>query len=108
MNVTTIHCGPFANESERKAYHYVQDRLRSVSGDAQWILLTNLTFSVTHQLQADEIDLILIGPPGVHVVEIKHWTSRWVQQNLNKVELEADRVTNKARKIATTLRRIIP
>jgi len=39
------------------------------------------------------------------VVEIKHWTASWVQQNKPLVEKEADRVTFKARKLANTLRR---
>jgi len=108
MNVVSFHCGPFANESERKAFEYLDSRLRSAPGNDEWILLTNLTFSVTHQLQADEIDLIVIGPPGVCVIEIKHWASSWLDGHKNQVETEADRLTNKARKIGTTLRRNIP
>ena len=73
-----------------------------------WVLLTNLAFSVNHQLQADEIDLVAIGPPGVRVIEVKHWSSEWIKNNLQNVDDEADRVTHKARKIATTLRAIVP
>ena len=76
-------------------------------GKDEWMLLTNLVFSVTHQLQSDEIDIVLIGPPGVCVIEVKHWTSKWVTSNKQLVEREAERVTDKARKIGTTLRRIV-
>ena len=67
-------CGPTANESESKAFDYLKRRLQSVTGDGEFILLTNLSFSVTHRLQSDEVDIVVIGPPGVRVIEVKHWT----------------------------------
>lgn len=106
MKPTLFHCGPAANNSESMAYAHLQSRLRSQPGDGEWVLLTNVMFSVTHQLQSDEIDLIAIGPPGVRVIEIKHWTAQWVDLQMDLVEREADRLTNKARKIGTTLRKI--
>ena len=110
MNVTPFHCGPFANESERTAFEHLRSRIESSLGasDDQWMLLTNLTWSVTHQFQADEIDMIAIGPPGVRVIEVKHWSRRWVDEHPDLVDQEADRVTNKARKIGTTSRKSVP
>ncbi len=110
MNVTPFHCGPFANESERTAFEHLKNRIESsLGGDGdRWILLTNLTWSVTHQFQADEIDVVAIGPPGVRVIEVKHWSRRWVDEHADLVEQEADKVTNKARKIGTTLRKSVP
>ena len=105
MKVTPVHCGPFVNESERKAFEQIKSRLISGPGDGQWVLLTNLAFSTTHRLQSDEIDIVAIGPPGVRVIEVKHWTAAWVDRKPDLVEQEADRVTSKARKIGTTLRR---
>ncbi len=83
MRVTPFRCGPFANESERTAFEHLRGRIESSLGasDDQWMLLTNLTWSVTHQFQADEIDLIAIGPPGVRVIEVKHWSRRWVDEH---------------------------
>ena len=108
MKVSSFACGPFANDSERKAFENIRDRLESTHGDDAWVLLTNLAFSVNHRLQADEIDLVAIGPPGVRVVEVKHWTPQWVDAHPEVVEHEADKVTNKARRIGTTLRRSVP
>ena len=108
MKVSSFACGPFANDSERKAFENVRDRLESTHGDDAWVLLTNRAFSVTHRLQSDEIDLIAVGPPGVRVVEVKHWTPQWVDAHSDLVEQEADKVTGKARKIGTTLRRSVP
>ena len=108
MKVTLFPSGPAANQSESKAAEHLRNRLQSSPGDDQWVLITNLAFSITNQLQSDEIDIIVIGPPGVRVIEVKHWGSSWVDSNLRLVEQEADRVTNKARKIGTTLRKIAP
>jgi serine/threonine protein kinase len=105
MWVTLFSCGPAANESELKAFQHLKGRLLSEPGEDTWVLLTNLAFSVTHQLQSDEIDLIAIGPPGVRVIEVKHWTAQWFDSHKIQVEDEADKLTNKARKIGTTLRR---
>lgn len=107
MKVIHIPCGPAANESENKALEHLKTRLISMPGADTWILLTNLAFSVTHQLQSDEIDIIAIGPPGVRVIEVKHWTSQWGEANEALVVQEAERVTNKARKIGTTLRKVV-
>ncbi len=104
MKVTLFTCGPAANESERTAFEHLRSRLESIKGDGEWVLLTNLAFSVTHQLQSDEIDIVAIGPPGVRVIEVKHWTDK----HADLAEQEAERVTSKAQKIGTTLRRIVP
>lgn len=108
MRATLFSCGPAANESELKAFGHLRSRLQSTQGDGEWVILTNLAFSVTHQFQSDEIDIIVIGPPGVEVIEVKHWTAQWVDAHTDLVEQEADRITNKARKIGTTLRRNVP
>jgi hypothetical protein len=108
MRVTLIPCGPAANESERKAFEYLKARLASEPQEGNWILLTNVALSVTHRLQSDEIDLIAIGPPGVRVLELKHWTAQWFDGHKIQVEDEVDKLTNKARKVGTTLRRFAP
>jgi serine/threonine protein kinase len=108
MRVTLFPCGPAANESEQKAFAYLKSRLQSEPGEGNWVLLTNVAFSVTHQLQSDEIDIISIGPPGVRVVEVKHWTAQWFDAHKIEVGDEAERLTNKARKVGTTLRRLAP
>lgn len=59
------------------------------------MLLTNVMFSVSHVLQSDEIDLVAIGPPGVRIIEVKHWNPQWVKYNGLTVEAEADRVSMK-------------
>jgi serine/threonine protein kinase len=108
METTLFSCGPAANESELSAFRHLKTCLQSTPGTDKWVLLTNLAFSVTHQLQSDEIDVVVIGPSGVRVIEVKHWTAQWVEVNADLVAQEADRVTNKARKIGRTLRKIVP
>ena len=102
--VTVIPCGPAVNESERRAIKHLKAGLIGPGGDDTWILLTNLTLSTTHRLQSDEIDIVAIGPPGVRVIEVKHWTASWVRKHGDRVAQEADRVTTKAKKVGTMLR----
>ena len=104
MKVTAFHCGQFANVSERKAVEHLKHRLISTPGDSEWILLSNLSFSASHRKQSAEIDIVAIGPPGLRVIEVKHWSTRWINRNEDSVEHEADKVTDKARKVGTTLR----
>lgn len=108
MRVTVFCCGPAANESELIASKHLETRLQSSSGDDEWILLTNLAFSVTQHLQSDEIDIVAIGPAGIRIIEVKHWTAQWVDGNSEIVTHEAERVTEKARKVGTTLRKVVP
>lgn len=108
MKVSHISCGPAANESERKAFTHLESKLRSIPGHDDWILLTNLAYSVTHQRQSDEIDIVAIGPPGIRVIDVKHWNDEWVDSNTYTVENEADKVSMKARKVGTVLRKKFP
>jgi serine/threonine protein kinase len=108
MRVNHIPCGQVANESEAKAIEFLKSALKSMPGNDEWILLTNLSFSVNNQAQSEEIDIVVLGPPGVTVLEIKHWSSQWVENHDAIVNHEADKVSMKARKIGTTLRRSCP
>ena len=108
MKVTVFACGVAANESELRAFNHISTRLKLMAGEDNWLLLTNVAFSVTNQLQSDEIDIVAIGPSGVQVVEVKHWSMAWMDSHPDLVIEEAERVTNKARKIGTTLRRLVP
>lgn len=90
------------------ALEHLKVRIISAEGDGEWVLLTNLAFSVTHQLQSDEIDIIAIGPSGVRVIEVKHWSPQWPRENPDQAGHEAERVTAKARKVGTQLRRVVP
>ena len=106
--VTVISCGPPANASEIKACERLKSGLQSAPDGGVWVLLTNLSFSVTDKFQSDEIDIVAIGPPGARVIEVKHWSAQWVKDHKDLVEDEAERVTGKAKKIGTRLRKTVP
>lgn len=76
----------------------------SLPTEGKWILLTNLTLSVTHQRQSDEIDIVAIGPPGVRVIEVKHWTDK----HLGQAGRAADLLNMKARRVRGKLRGVLP
>jgi len=75
------------------------------SVEAFWILLSNLNHSAQPGSRSAEIDLIAIGPPGVYVIEIKHWDAAYLRQQALIAEPEAERINAKARRIAGQLRR---
>lgn len=112
MRITIVPCGDFVNDSEATAIDRLKRELQNIGtppgwdSDDEWILLANVAFSVTHQFQSDDIDIIAIGPPGVRVIEVKHWSVGWCETNADLVQQEADKLTLKARKIGTTLRRV--
>ena len=95
MKVTLFPCGPFANVSERKAVEHLKHRLISTPGDGEWVLLSNLSFSSSHRKQSAEIDIVAIGPPGVRVIEVKHWWTRWIDRNRDLIEYESDRLPSR-------------
>ena len=108
QRVTAVSCGPFANASEKKALDRLKTGLLSAADGGKWVLLTNLSFSAGDKFQADEIDIAAIGPPGARVIEVKHWTAKWMAENKDSVEHEADKITRKAKKIAGKLRGVVP
>ena len=70
-NFRHIPCGPCVNESERNAIECLKARLQNTAS-GPWLLLSNLNHRVSAQRRSDEIDGVLIGPPGVVVIEVKH------------------------------------
>ncbi len=108
MKVELVACAPPVNESERRAANRLETGLISRPGDARWVLFTNVLFSARPEQQPDEIDIVAVGPPGVRIIEVKHWTASWAKRHPEIVEREADRVTMKARRLGTTLRQSVP
>lgn len=106
MGARHIPCGSFANESERYATEYLKTRLTGTPG--QWVLLTNHASSSEAQWLSDEIDMVVIGPTGVHLVEIKHWNAADLRNDQQDAEREADKLNEKARRLAGKLRRTCP
>lgn len=94
-NFRHIPCGPCVNESERHAIECIKARLQNTTS-GPWVLLSNLNHSVSAQRRSDEIDGVLIGPPGVVVIEVKHWDQEYLKRG---VEAEADCLDAKAKRI---------
>lgn len=105
MKVEHIPCGVFANESEKLAIERIRRGLESKSGDGKYILLSNLLFAFDSRGLSDEIDLLVICPSGIIVIEIKHWDSTYLNKNEFVVNAEAERLNNKVKRIAGKLKR---
>ncbi len=108
MKVEHIPCGPFANESEKRAVESLKSNLESLSGNDRWILLSNLSLSINQKGIPDEIDIVLFGPQGVFVIETKHWQKAFLKSYQSTVEAEATKLNNKVRKIVSKARKVAP
>lgn len=104
MLIRHIPCGNFVNESERTSIEYLRNKLQG-SSNSKWILLSNLHHSQHFVQRSDEIDLIVIGPSGVRVVEIKHWDMAWLKDHQDIANYEAERINDKAKRVAGKLRK---
>ena len=92
MEVALFSCSPLANVCDHKADQRTEHRLISVPGNGEWALLSNLFFSANCPSQVAQIDIVAIGPPGVRVIEVKHWWTRWIDRNRDLVEYESDKL----------------
>lgn len=109
MSVKLIRCGPFANQSEKHAAEYLKVKLGSIAAAAEWVLLTNYASSSGAQHLSDELDMVVVGPPGVFIVEVKHWGAADLRRSaLGPVENEAEKLNAKAKRLAGRLRKALP
>ena len=102
MPVRHIPCGTPVNESELKAIGLLNSKLQS--HDDNWVMFSNLHHHSHAARLSDEIDLVLIGSRGVIVVEIKHWDLAYIKSNVIRAEAEAERINDKAKRVAGKLR----
>jgi hypothetical protein len=70
------------------------------------MVLTNLTHA-NPRGQADEVDMVVVGPGGAVVVEVKHW-DRSSLRSTWEVEAAAELITAKSKRIAGRLRAVEP
>lgn len=97
-----IPCGAPVNVSEQLAIEKLKSKLPSVPGP--WVLLSNLNHSSNAARLSDEIDQVAIGAAGVFVIEVKHWDAAFLKQRPDIAESEAERVHEKAKRIAGKLK----
>jgi len=78
VRVDHVPCGDFANESERIAVERLKAELGRVTEAGRWLLLSNVPHAVTTQAVPDDIDIIAIGPSGLHIIEVEHWDRSYI------------------------------
>ena len=98
-----IPCGPLANESERIAIDKLRNKLQGYAKEGRWIFLTNIPLSFHEQGYSDEIDILLISPVGVTVIEVKHWDAAYIKEKSYIVEAEAEKLNSKVKRVAGKL-----
>lgn len=100
MALIHLQCGIFVNESERHAAEYIKARLQNYAAENDWVILTNYSNSSNSRYLSDEIDLVVIGPNGVSVIEVKHWNASDIKgAKLQTAESEAEKINDKAKRL---------
>jgi serine/threonine protein kinase len=107
MAVKLVQCGDPVNESERLAAQRCKAALDSLADPASWVIFANLASSSSPLHQSDDLDLVLIGPRGVLLVEVKHWDAAWINDNQMRAEDEAEKLTAKTRRLAGRVQRAL-
>ncbi|MGY3532176.1 protein kinase domain-containing protein [Bradyrhizobium sp. USDA 4452] len=102
MRVVHVPCGPFANASELRAFKAVDQAFRRLEGAGTAYVLTNLIFPNPHG-QADEIDMVAIGPGGAVAIEVKHWDGSALRR-ADLADPAAQLILAKAKRVAGKLR----
>ena len=105
MRFTHLPCGAFVNESEVRAFKAVQGALARSDATGVAFVLTNLTHA-NQRGQADEIDIVVLGPGGAVVVEVKHWDAGALRGA--DADRHAELITAKAKRVAGRLKAIDP
>ncbi len=105
MRVKLVRCGELVTKSEHDAAIRITaglGRVRSQNG--YWLLLTNLNFSSDNKRQSDEIDIVAVGPQGVRLIEVKHWSTIHRRRHERRLQQAAETLTGKAKRVGATLR----
>lgn len=108
MAAELIPCGAYANESERRAADKVKQAIDRDGGSGRWAVLTNLPLSVTATRGVREIDQVVIGPTGVFVIEVKHWTHKRVKGGDPQAEADAAKLNEAVKRVKGACRRGSP
>ena len=105
MRVKLVRCGQLVTKSEHEAASRIRTGLgKAGSREGYWLLLTNLNFSSDNNRQSDEIDIVAVGPPGVRLIEVKHWSISNRLRNERHFQRAAEVLTGKAKRVGATLR----
>ncbi len=108
MYVNHYACDAFVNDSEERAFAAVGKYLRGLESQGQAFVLTNLAHAIGRDSQPDEIDMVIVAPGAVSVIEVKHWDRTRLDRSAWDAEDAADLITKKAKRVAGRLRDIKP
>lgn len=107
MPVRIIRFSEPVNASEVVAQARCKSALESLGDPVPWIVLAGLASSSSPLHQSDDLDLVLIGPRGVFLIEVKHWDSEWIHDNRVSADAEAEKLTAKAKRLSGRVKRAL-
>ena len=80
--------------------------MRKAGDPGKAYVLTNMANAIGNTGQPDEIDVIVVSPDGVVVIEVKHWDREKLAKYVWEVEDAADLITKKTKRSASRVREI--
>jgi hypothetical protein len=107
MAVKIIRFTAPVNASEVVAEAKCKSVLEALGDPAPWIVFAGLASSSSPLHQSDDLDLVLMGPRGVFLIEVKHWDASWINENRASAEAEAEKLTSKAKRLSGRIKRIL-
>ncbi len=107
MAVKIIRFSEPVNASEVSAQTKCKAALEALGDSAPWIVLAGLASSSSPLHQSDDLDLVLIGPRGVFLIEVKHWDAAWINENKACAEAEAEKLTAKTKRLSGRAKRAL-
>lgn len=107
MAVKIVRFSPPVNNSEKVAEERCKSALESLGDKESWIVFAGFSSASSPVHQADDLDLLLMGPRGIFAIEVKHWSASWMSSRSVAVDVEADKLTAKARRLAGRVKLIL-
>lgn len=107
MGTRMIRFSEPANTSEVAARTKCKAALDALGDAAPWVMFAGLASSSSPLHQSDDLDLVLIGPRGIFVIEVKHWDSAWMNEHRSTTEAEAEKLTAKTKRFAGRVERAL-
>lgn len=107
MAVKTIRFTEPVNASEVAAETKCKAALEALGDSAPWIIFAGFASSSSPLHQSDDLDLVPIGPRGVLLIEVKHWDAAWINANKTSAEVEAEKLTAKAKRFSGRVKRVL-
>ncbi len=101
MSVVHVRKGPYVTRSEEQASEAIREHLKGAGLEGLWYVVSNWQSSNGPDRAPDDLDLVVVGATGIHLIEVKHWDRAFMRR-----KSESDSVENQARLLNAKAKRL--